>query len=113
VPRRVRTGAASASVREQALRKEHLVVRKKILEREESTVRIRRGNQRNPASRQISGSCTGFKPQRAEEKSSDFRVIGVFIRLRIETLKVSKSREKILAVDLGRTRVKETGTIGV
>jgi hypothetical protein len=28
-------------------------------------------------------------------------------------LKVSKSRERILAVDLGRTRVKETGTIEV
>jgi hypothetical protein len=51
---------------------------------EKSMVRIRRGKLRNPASRQISESCTGFKPEGADEESQrshqDIKVIGVLPR---------------------------------
>jgi hypothetical protein len=53
------------------------------------------------------------------ESHRDIRVIGVLLSQRIETLWFSKSRERILAVDLGRTRVnilrshQDIGGIGI
>ena len=43
----------------------------------------------------------------------DNRAIGVYLSLIIEDLWFSKSRERILVVDLGRTRVGVLGGIGI
>jgi hypothetical protein len=55
-----------------------------------------------------------LKEQRKNpEETSRYWCHRVFIRLRIETLKVPKSRERISTVDLGRTHGRRSGQVGV
>jgi hypothetical protein len=59
------------------------------------------------------GIVQGLSPHEERRRSRDIGDIRVSEGKRLDPLKVSKSRERILAIDLGRTRVKETGTIVV
>jgi hypothetical protein len=59
------------------------------------------------------GIAQGLSPREQRRSHRDIGDIRVSDGKRLEPLKVLKSQERILAIDLGRTRVKETGTIGV
>jgi hypothetical protein len=66
-----------------------------------------------PSAVKFRGIAQGLSPREQRRSHRDIGDIRVSEGKRLEPLKVSKSRERILAIDLDTTRVKETGTIGV
>jgi NCAIR mutase (PurE)-related protein len=90
-----------------------LSLRKKSSRRRNQRTEFTEGTSEIPSAVKSRGIAQGLSPREQRRSHRDIGDIGVSEGKRLEPLKVSKSRERILAIDLGRTRVKETGTIGV
>jgi hypothetical protein len=90
-----------------------LSLRKKSSRRRNQQTEFTEGTSEIPSAVKSQGIAQGLSPREQRRSHRDIGDIRVSEGKRLEPLKVSKSRERILAIDLGRTRVKETGTIGV
>jgi hypothetical protein len=84
-----------------------------VLEKRNQRTEFTEGTSEIPSAVKSWGIVQGLSPREQRRSHRDIGDIRVSEGKRLEPLKVSKSRERILAIDLGRTRVKETGTIGV
>jgi hypothetical protein len=90
-----------------------LSVRKKYLRKRNQQTEFTEGTSEIPSEIKSRGIAQGLSPREQRRSHRDIGDISVSEGKRLEPLKVSKSRERILAIDLGRRHVKETGTIGV
>jgi hypothetical protein len=90
-----------------------LSLRKKSSRTRNQRTEFTEGTSKIPSAVKSRGIAQGLSPREQRRSHRDIGNIRVSEGKRLEPLKVSKSRERILDIDLGTTRVKETGTIGV
>jgi hypothetical protein len=90
-----------------------LSLRKKSSRRRNQHTKLTKGTSEIPSVVKSLGIVQGLSPREQRRIHRDIGDIGVSEGKRLEALKVLKSRERILAIDLGSTHVKEIGTIRV
>jgi NCAIR mutase (PurE)-related protein len=90
-----------------------LSLRKKSSRRRNQQTEFTAGTSEIPSTVKSRGIAQGLSPCEQRRSHQNIGDITVSEGKRLEPLKVSKSRERILAINLGRTHVKEIGTIGV
>jgi hypothetical protein len=90
-----------------------LSLRKKSSRTRNQRTEFTEGTSKIPSVVKSRGIAQGLSPREQRRSHRDIGDIRVSEGKRLKPLKVSKSRERILDIDLGTTRVKETCTIGV